>query len=525
MNFNPKMEMTEENYELVNFYKKLYSDMALFGRTCFPSALSKEIPKFHHEIYKALLRPELRRILIAAPRGSAKSTIDSLIYPAFRVAFKSADEDIFIVIISESQAQAVNFLSRLKYHLSTSKNFKALFGDLGENTAKRWTNDDIILANGARIIAIGTGQRLRGFIEKDVRPTDIIVDDFESEHNAVTAEARTKNRLWMQNAVVPSLNDGGRVLFVGTPISEDCFMYWARGDIDNNTQERETPWHVMWYSICEDLDKLYSEPENLKNLLWPEKFPASRIKEIIAEHEVLCNMNGFFQEYMCIAQDPGTAIFKSEYIKYHDFQLVYKRGVSHLSMTTLTGEQVLKQVTVYHGVDPASSLADTADYFVNAALAIDEEENIYIVMVDRGRYEPADQPDILIKNWEQCPGRRMKIETVAYQEALRSFMKRRMDETGKHIPGLESGVKPRTKKSQRLISLAPKLKAGKFFFRRDRDREAVKEFLSYPRGKNDDIMDAIWFALDGAKFVKQRSGAPESEEQRKKLKGTSWRVA
>ena len=38
--------------------------------------------------------------------------------------------------------------------------------------------------------------------------------------------------------------------------------------------------------------------------------------------------------------------------------------------------------------------------------------------------------------------------------------------------------------------------AKKQFFFRPSDISAQQEFLSYPRGKNDDILDAIWIALD-----------------------------
>lgn len=514
----------EKQFEILKLYEGLKNDMAYFGRFCFPTAIKKETPAFHKEVYKALNNRALRRILVGAPRGTAKSTIDSLVYPAHRIAFKERDEDIFIVIISESQAQAVNFLSRLKYHLSSSQTFHELFGNLGEATAVRWTNNDIVLANGARVLAIGTGQRLRGFIEKDVRPTDIIIDDFESEKNAATPEARTKNREWMQNAVIPSLDDGGRIVFVGTPISEDCFMYWARGDVkDDGDDKYRTPWHVLWYSICEDIDKLYSEPENKKNLLWPDKFPAERVKEIIAEYENLCNMHGFYQEYMCIAQDPATAPFKADWIKYHGGELVYKDKRPYL-LFKRGGEQDYVPITIYHGVDPASSLSSTADYFVVATVGIDENDNKYVISITRGRFDPADQPDILLDVWDKMPGRRMKIETVAYQEALRSFLRKKLNETGKYIPGLESGVKSRTPKSERLFSLAPVMKAGRFYFRRDMDREAVSEFLSYPRGKHDDIMDAIWTALDGAKFVSHGGVYAETGKLEKKAI-YSWKVA
>ena len=89
----------------------------------------------------------------------------------------------------------------------------------------------------------------------------------------------------------------------------------------------------------------------------------------------------------------------------------------------------------------------------------------------------------------------MRIETVAYQEALRSAVRKQMLEQNLYIPGLEKGVKPRNRKSERLFSLVPMLAKGEFFFR-PQDITAQQEFLSYPRGKNDDIMDAVWIALD-----------------------------
>ena len=119
----------EEQYAQKQVLQKLYGNMALFGRMCFPSALRKEIPPFHSDIYRSLSDDSARRVAIAAPRGTAKSTTTSLIFPLWRAAFKRSDEDLFIVIISESQAQSINFLSRIKYHLGNSDRFKELFGD------------------------------------------------------------------------------------------------------------------------------------------------------------------------------------------------------------------------------------------------------------------------------------------------------------------------------------------------------------------------------------------------------------
>ena len=491
----------EEQYSQMQALKKLRNNMALFGRHCFPTALRKSTPPFHKDVYSALANDNKRRVLIAAPRGTAKSTVTTLIFPLWRIAFKKTDEDLFIVIISESQTQSINFLSRIKYHLTHSEKFKDIFGDLGPNTARRWTNNDVVLANGARIIAVGTGQRVRGFIEGDTRPNLIVVDDFESELNAFTPEARAKNRKWVTEAVIPSLSDEGKIAMIGTVISEDCFLYWAK----------DSPaWHTLWYSIWDEDEKS----------IWPERFPKSRINEIKKEFASVGNLNGFYQEYMNIAQSPDMAPFKPEWIKMHHYD--YKRiNGQNCLVRTVDGEEEIKPVEVYCGVDPASSLSSTADYFVVATMGIDSDNNKYIIDIYRDRISPAEQPQKLIEVFKKYRPRRMKIETVGYQEALRTAVRELMFKESLYIPGLEKGVKPRNRKSERLLSLVPLFAKGSFYFR-PQDNIPQQEFLSYPRGKHDDVMDAIWTALDKAKPSRRKEWEKIDKNNLNKKKTLDW---
>ena len=491
----------EEQYEQLQALKKLRNNMALFGKHCFPTALKKSTPPFHKNVYSALADDNKRRVLIAAPRGTAKSTVTTLIFPLWRVAFKRSDEDLFIVIISESQTQSINFLSRIKYHLINSDKFTGIFGDLGPNTAKRWTNNDIVLANGTRIIAVGTGQRVRGFIEGDTRPNLIIVDDFESELNAFTPEARAKNRKWVTEAVIPSLSDEGKIAMIGTVISEDCFLYWAK----------ESPaWHTLWYSIWDEDEKS----------IWPERFPTSRINEIKKEFASVGNLNGFYQEYMNIAQSPDMAPFKPEWIKLHHYD--YKRIDGQNCLVRTKGEEEeIKPVKIYCGVDPASSLASTADYFVVTTIGIDYDNNKYIIDIFRARISPAEQPGKLIEVFKKYRPKRMMIETVGYQEALRTAVRELMLKDNLYIPGLEKGVKPRNRKSERLLSLVPLFAKGAFFFR-PQDNIAQQEFLSYPRGKHDDVMDSIWTALVGSKPSRRKEYEKNDNYLKKPKKRLDW---
>ncbi len=494
----------EEEYALKRLYKKLRDNMALFGRICFPTALNKDIPPFHKEVYSNLANNKKSRVAIAAPRGTAKSTTTSLIFPLWKAAFKRSDEDLFIVIISESQAQSINFLSRIKYHLNNSTKFKELFGDMGYETAKRWTNTDIVLTNGTRIVAVGTGQRVRGFIEGDTRPNLIIVDDFESELNAYTPEARAKNRKWMTEAVIPSLSDEGKIVMIGTVISEDCFLYWVK---------ESSAWKVLWYSIFDS---------ESGDLLWADRFPMSRIKAIKEEYASVGNLNGFYQEYMNIAQDPDNAPFKPEWMKRHHMDFEILNGQPCLTKETGEEKKIIP-IEVYTGVDPASSLSMRADFFVVATIGIDNDGNKYSLNIYRAKISPEKQPAKLIEVYKKYRPRRMKIETVGYQEALRTAVRELMQAESLYIPGLERGVKPRNRKSERLLSLVPMFARGQFFFRGE-DIEAEKEFLSYPKGQHDDVMDAIWTALEGAKPCRHAKWDENQENMEKNKKVLDWMI-
>ena len=66
-------------------------------------------------------------------------------------------------------------------------------------------------------------------------------------------------------------------------------------------------------------------------------------------------------------------------------------------------------------------MSSRADYFVVATIAVDSDNNKYVVDMYRNRISPAEQPDVIIDTFKKYRPRRMRIETVGYQEALRAL--------------------------------------------------------------------------------------------------------
>ena len=305
----------------------------------------------------------------------------------------------------------------------------------------------------------------------------------------------------MTEAVIPSLSDEGKVCVIGTVISEDCFLYWAKGS---------PAWNTLWYSIWDDDEKS----------IWPERFPRERILQIKNEFEAVGNINGFYQEYMNIAQSPDSAPFKPEWMQLHHYDFKREHG-QNILIREVGDETETIPIDVYCGVDPASSLSSTADFFVICTIGVDFDGNKYVLDIFRNRISPAEQPDVIIQTYKKYRPRRMKIETVGYQEALRTAVRELMKKDMLYIPGLEKGVKPRNRKSERLLSLVPMF-AKKQFYWRPEDLIGQQEFLSYPRGKHDDVMDAVWTALDGHKPSRSKNYEKVDENHKKDKKVIDW---
>ncbi len=470
-----------------------------FALTCFPNALKRDLANMHYELCN-LLQSDHDKIGVAFPREHGKSTWATYIYPLWKIMNKRPDEGMFIVIISESRDQSINFISRIKSALDGNEKLRQYYGDFGSRTAQRWREGDIILKNGARVLAMGTGQKIRGQIQEDSRPTVLIVDDFESELNTVTAEARFNNRKWILDAVIPSLAEGGRTILIGTTVHEDCFLQWVK----------DAPmWKVLWKAIVDEND----EPE------WPERWSKKKIAALKAEAEHFGNLSGFYQERMNQAQSPDDAPFKPEFMVTYSGDLTKKDGRWWIHTA---GEDRL--LNVYMGVDLASSLAKRADYTVLATIGKDSEGNEYLLDLIRGKSNPALHPQMIVDAFKKWRHQGVFIESQAYQESCRQHVRQIMLDEGIHIPGIERKITSRTSKSERLLSLVPLFAQHRFKFRSG-DLQAQREFLAFPRGKNDDIIDAIWFASNfGKKPLASRNRTGEKARKRKKTTD-NWMTA
>ena len=464
--------MNKEQKAQQEVLSKLRDNMILFGKVIMPNMFVSASPDFHYSIADVLMNKEEKQINIIAPRGHAKSSIVGGVYPLYHLFFDKGPK--LIVLVSRTQDHAVKLLGTIKDALDYSESLRALFGYWGMHSAKAWAKTEIELKDGSMIICKGTGQQLRGIKHGNQRPTLIVVDDPEDENNTKTAEAMESNLRWLLQSAVPSLDPmKGRLAVIGTPIHQRCLV---------ETLKEMKGWNNMLFKP--DMDN--------NRALWEEWQPISKLKQKKEELESISRVSVFYREYLCEIVGDEDQLFKEEYFQYYEGNLEADK-VLHL--TKFRGEKCDKKipVNIFMGIDPASSTRQTADFSTIVTMAIDKDNNRYILPYFRKRVSPMALADAIIERFKLYKPDKCRIESVGYQEMLREYIRQRCEEEGLFISGLEIKENPRNSKSSRLETLQPYFAQKKVLMQEDM-QDFKNELLLYPRSKHDDLLDGFYYA-------------------------------
>ena len=127
----------------------------------------------------------------------------------------------YILLISDTEAQTVSFLDTIKNELETNERILA---DFGEQPGKTWKTSSILLSNGCRIDAVGSGQKLQGRRNYERRPDLILCDDIENDKGVRTGEQRQKTADWFWKAVCKSRDSYTDILVIGTILHHDSLL-------------------------------------------------------------------------------------------------------------------------------------------------------------------------------------------------------------------------------------------------------------------------------------------------------------
>lgn len=140
-------------------------------------------------------------------------------------------------------------------------------------------------------------------------------------------------------------------------------------------------------------------------------------------------------------------------------------------------------------LDPAIGQKDHNDYTALAVIDVDVNGAWYLKVANRYRLTPTEIVEKVFQVQAEFNCQCIGVESVAYQEALLYMLDEEMKRRQKVIP-VKGITRTKTSKEARIYGLVPRFEWGRLFLPRGTE-DLEDEYLSFPRGKHDDILDAI----------------------------------
>lgn len=408
---------------------------------------------FHREIYQLALTH--LRVAFAAPREHAKSTVVSLFLVLYFICHKLRR---FIVVISDTQAQAALLLGAVKAELEGNDDLRADFGAL--DNQDKWGEYDFVTTTGIRLVARGAGQSLRGLRQRQYRPDMVICDDLEDDEKVDNPQIREKLENWFKRVVL-NLGKRCQVFVIGTILHYDSLLSHLLDP------EKYSKFHKrLLMAVDDDWD-----PDSV---LWPGMWPVEALK---AKEEDIGAVD-FDQEYRNRPLNKLTQEFQEEWFVQHAYTLDEIRDVVMLKIM---------------GVDPAISQKEKADFFGKCTIGIGPRGHIFVLRAEQKKIPFNEQVKFLCERYDDERPEMIGIESVAYQRALKQRLDEVSRETRRYIPVKE--VEAKGEKFTRIKTMAPLVENGTIRFRMDDSQKVLRSQLLFLGKTKDDVADALEIAV------------------------------
>ena len=271
-------------------------------------------PAFHRKAWALYAQAAVRFASVVAPRSHAKSTALTHTFALATVCFRVQD---YVVIASATEELAINHLGDIARELRENDDLRAHF--LIESLVVDAKTDVIVrFSDGhrARLVAKGSGQKMRGMKWEGKRPGLILCDDLEEDEQVESRDRRSKFRRWFFRALLPCMRKNGIVRVHGTILHEDSLL--AR-------LQKSPTWQSLFFRAHRAFD-------DFGDILWPEYFTEAMLREIRQMFMDDGDAAGYSQEYLNDPQDNSDAFLRKDDFwpmkdEDYDSAKVFKAGV------------------------------------------------------------------------------------------------------------------------------------------------------------------------------------------------------
>lgn len=431
-------------------------------------------PDFHLTLWDIMCSPD-KKVAVAAPRGHAKSTAVTHSYVLANVCFRIKKH---ILIVSDTEGQAVNFLNDIKNEFSENEQLINLFDvkRLAKDTA---TEIIIEFKDGyfVRIVVKGSEQKVRGIKWRNTRPDLIVCDDLENDEIVMNEERRYKFMKWFYGALLPCGGDNTHVRVVGTILHLDSLLENLMPPL---TDEHTVVDHLVQYST--DTNRVWkslrfkAHSEDFSEILWPERFDEEYFKQIRQDYMDRGFPEGYSQEYLNYPIDEASAYFKKK-----DF----------IPLSEQDGPEEF-----YVACDLAISEKKARAFTVFAVASVDSRGKLKFREIVRFRGDSLEIIDEMFRLQNIYRPECFFVEQENIARSLGPVINKTMQERGTFLT-IEP-MQATQDKIKRARALQARMRAGMCEFDTEAEwfPEFQQELLQFPRGKYLDQVDAAaWVAL------------------------------
>ena len=139
---------------------KTYLMLLLLGKLFLPDDFMRsETPFFHYEMADFIDNRECKQLAVIIPRGHGKTVLTKASIIKDFVFCNEPENFLFYAWVSATQKLSVGNMDYIKHHLEFNDRIKYYFGNL---KGKKWTEEDIELTNGCKLISKSNVAGIRG---------------------------------------------------------------------------------------------------------------------------------------------------------------------------------------------------------------------------------------------------------------------------------------------------------------------------------------------------------------------------
>ena len=422
--------------------------ISIFARQLFMDKITCGFSDMHLDLFGDLFQNSA----VVCPRGHGKTTVLCTILPIFL----ALETNIKYILIFQSTQQKMR--AQMESIRSEFERNDYLIAKYGNQVGKEWRKDGFELENGTFIQGASCGTSIRGMHHNNTRPDYIILDDLYNDDNQKNTDIIAEVSEWFSSSVYPMADDPEKCVFkvIGTK--------FHRSDIFTSLSRKDNFKYSFYKALQDD-----------GTALWKQKFTREKLLSIKEQMGSLL----FNQEYQGIPVTEHNAQIKEEWLIE--------------GKTEEDGRPYIKICTI----DPAISIKTTADYTAIVWGRAYEDKTMYVEGIWQDKVGWTEVLEFLENLHREEDFDKIYVESESGFKAYYCELKRRGELPVKVIT---SGAKD---KLTRLATASSTFERRRIFFNKDIDQRikkiAFEQLLDFPNSKNDDIVDAIVYFVQGCK--------------------------